>query len=337
MNQKESTQNLLNSYQNNFSHIYIEKNIENHPKTIEILNNFKNSKVILIDNFREVFNRSRQNFGLQKNSINLILAQKKFDFLYKGSPLCENFGEDNFYYSSNILNCIYNCEYCYLKGMYSSANIVVFVNIEDYFKDIMKHKDEKLYICISYDSDLLALEKVAGFTREWIKFAEKNPDVLIEVRTKSSNFESIADIKVPVNVILAWTLSPDEVIERYEHRTPSLNSRLQNIKLAISHGIKIRISIEPVIKIKDFENVYNKFIDRVFTNISSEYIRDVNVDVFRMKREHAKKIQKMDDMSDLFSSSLKNINGIITYEDEEYMKGFMIKKIEKYIDKSKIF
>lgn len=337
MNQKESTKNLLNSFQNNFSHIYIEKNIRNHPKTNEILNNFNNSKVILIDNFREVFNRSRQNFGLQKNSINLILAQKKFDFLYKGSPLCEDFGEDNFYYSSNILNCIYNCDYCYLKGMYNSANIVIFVNIEDYFKDILQHKNEKLYICISYDSDLLALEKFTGFTREWIKFARINPDILIEVRTKSSNFESIRDMTIPENVILAWTLSPDEVIERYEHRTPSLNSRMQNIKYAISYGIKIRISIEPVIKINDFENVYNKFIDKVFTNISSEFIRDVNVDVFRMKKEHAKKIQKMDDGLDLFSSSLKNINGVITYEDEEYMKSFIINKIEKYIDKSKIF
>lgn len=337
MNQKENIKSLLNSFQNNFSHIYMEKSIENHPKTIEILNNFKNSKLIKINNFREVFNRPRQNFYLQKKSINLILAQKKFDFLYKGSPLCEDFGEENFYYSSNILNCIYNCEYCYLKGMYNSANIVIFVNIEDYFKDILKHKNEKLYICISYDSDLLALENITGFTRDWIEFAEKNLDILIEVRTKSSNYESISDMRIPQNVILAWTLSPDEIIKRYEHRTPSLNSRLQSIKLANSKGIKIRISIEPVIKIKDFENVYDKFIDEVFTDINSEFIRDVNVDVFRMKKEHAKKIQKMDDTSDLFSSSLKNINGIVTYEDEEYMKKFITNKIEKYIDKNRIF
>jgi hypothetical protein len=45
----------------------------------------------------------------------------------------------------------------------------------------------------------------------------------------------------------------------------------------------------------------------------------------------------MDDTSDLFSSSLKNINGIVTYEDEEYMKRFITNKIEKYVDKSRIF
>ena len=32
-----------------------------------------------------------------------------------------------------MFNCIYDCDYCYLQGMYPSANIVVFVNHEDFF------------------------------------------------------------------------------------------------------------------------------------------------------------------------------------------------------------
>jgi len=38
------------------------------------------------------------------------------------------------------LNCVYDCEYCYLQGMYPSANIVVFVNFEDF----TNAADEKL-------------------------------------------------------------------------------------------------------------------------------------------------------------------------------------------------
>ena len=29
-------------------------------------------------------------------------------------------------------NCIYDCRYCFLQGMYRSAHYVVFINYEDY-------------------------------------------------------------------------------------------------------------------------------------------------------------------------------------------------------------
>ena len=36
------------------------------------------------------------------------------------------------------MNCVFDCEYCYLKGMYPSANLVVFVNLEDIFAEVEK-------------------------------------------------------------------------------------------------------------------------------------------------------------------------------------------------------
>ena len=35
-----------------------------------------------------------------------------------------------------IRHLVYDCEYCYLKGMYLSANIVIFVNIEDVLTEV---------------------------------------------------------------------------------------------------------------------------------------------------------------------------------------------------------
>ena len=54
------------------------------------------------------------------------------------------------------MNCIFDCEYCYLKGMYPSANIVVFVNLEDIFAEVaQKLENHSLYLCVSHDTDLL--------------------------------------------------------------------------------------------------------------------------------------------------------------------------------------
>ena len=94
-------------------------------------------------------------------------------FLYKGPDICENFGNRHFYYASTILNCIYDCHYCYLQGMYQSANIVIFVNIEDFFEAVDRELSflGSMYLCTSYDTDLLALEGILPYSRKWIEFA----------------------------------------------------------------------------------------------------------------------------------------------------------------------
>ncbi|GIS57497.1 MAG: hypothetical protein CM1200mP1_14350 [Candidatus Neomarinimicrobiota bacterium] len=94
----------------------------------------------------------------------LILAIKKPPYIYKGTIYLKDGGYKNFYYNTPMLNCLYNCSYCFLQGMYSSANIVVFVNEIDmqaaFKNEIVKrvHKDQPLMLSISYNTDLMALK-----------------------------------------------------------------------------------------------------------------------------------------------------------------------------------
>ena len=59
-----------------FSHIYVEKKVIDHPLTKSILARYGKSAVISIDHYKDVFNRRRQSYGLQKTSPSLILARK---------------------------------------------------------------------------------------------------------------------------------------------------------------------------------------------------------------------------------------------------------------------
>ncbi|NLC68901.1 MAG: radical SAM protein, partial [Clostridiaceae bacterium] len=160
---------MLNSRRNSalfkayFSHVYIEKKAMNHSNSKKILEHFRQAEIVEINHYKDVFSRAKQDYCMQKHSPKLILAVKDDDFVYRGAPLCEDFGNANFYYASTVMNCIYDCEYCYLQGMYATANIVVFVNIEDFFGEVESLlKKRPVYLCISYDSDLLALEKILG-------------------------------------------------------------------------------------------------------------------------------------------------------------------------------
>ena len=298
-----------------FSHIYIEKNAYKYDTTKKILQKLNNKIVIDINHYKDVFS-PKQNFLIQKNSPKLILAVKSGIFFYNGSPMCINYGYDDFIYTTQIMNCPYFCDYCYLQGLFPSANIVIFVNIEDTFEALINYyKYKNPFLCISYDTDLLALEDITGFVRKWAGFARENENISIELRTKSSKFDLIKDIEPLQNLVIAWSLLPDLIISEHEKNTPCLSDRLTNIKNAINKGWKIRLCFDPLLYVKNYDIIYKDFFNIVFHNLPFNKIFDICVGPFRMTRGLIKKIEK-EQHSSLFAYPFVNINGLYTYTKE---------------------
>lgn len=323
-----------------FSHIYIEEKAFSYPITEKILSRFVNSEKITIKHYKDVFCRPNQDFQLQKASQKLILAVKENNFLYKGPDLCQSFGHSSFYYTSTVLNCIYNCDYCYLQGMYPSAYITAFVNIDDFFYDVSTRLEkEPMYLTISYDTDLLSLENLMPFTSMWLDYASKNPALTLEVRTKSSNFKSISHIPSTGNVILAWTLSPQCIIDKHEELSPSLDSRLKSILEAIDAGWNVRLCFDPVVMTDNWQKVYEEFILKVFSALPYEKINDVSVGSFRMSCDYLKRIRKQRKDSALVFYPFECKDGIARYpaEIEKSLLENMVSLISNYIDKERIY
>lgn len=334
--------NTLNTglWINNFSHIYIEEDIIDNETVHSIAQKFAGAKKITIKSYKDVFNRTSQNFCAQKNSIKLILAKKRANFIYKGSEVCQNFGYDNFFYAVNAMNCIYDCEYCYLKGMYPSANIVIFINIEDYFNEIDKiTSEQKIYLSISYDTDLLAIENITNFVQRWIDYCRSNKNLTVELRTKSTNIAIFEKNDPFGRFIPSWTLSPQQIIEEYEKGTPSFNTRLNSIKKTAEKGWKVRICFDPLIYVKNFEAIYGQMIDEVFKRINAKDIKDMSVGSFRVSKEYLKRMRKIEPFSDILSYPFEIQDGVCVYmkRHKEYMQNYVINKLKSYIEEEKIY
>lgn len=334
---KNLSQNLYNSH---YSHIYIEKAAYNHPITQRVLSHFPNSTLIEVNHYKDVFCRSHQNYMLQKQSPSLILAQKQNKLLYEGAPVCQDFGNKHFYYSSSVMNCVYDCEYCYLQGMYLSANQVIFVNLEDIFHEVeLLLKKHPVYLCVSYDTDLLAMENVLGYVKEWSEFALKHSDLTIEIRTKSANRSPLNRLVPNENIIFAWTLSPQGIAERFEHNTPSFNQRLSCIQEAIQKGFPVRLCFDPMIYIEDWRNLYSDMIESTFAAISGDKIKDVSIGAFRVSHDYMKQMRKQRPDSQIIQYPFENENGVFQYGKKlsKEMIDFAYEKIRRFIPEDKIF
>jgi spore photoproduct lyase len=275
-----------------FSHVYVEDAVKAHPETQRILQRFDRSRVIDIRHYKDVFNRPNQSFDAQSRSKNLILAGRHAPFIYEGSYYSDSFGFEQFFYTPTMLGCLYDCDYCYLQGLYNSANTVLFVNLEAYFDAVLPLLDRPTLLAISYDTDTLAVESIAGHSAQWIAFAATQPNLHLEIRTKSANFRAMASLKPHPNVVFAWTLSPQEIIERYEHHTPSLAARLKAAAQALRAGWKVRLCIDPVIYTEQFSRIYPELIDTIFAALDAKRLHSLTLGSFRMSSVHLRRLKK---------------------------------------------
>jgi len=311
-----------------FSHIYVEKRVLDHPYTQKILDKFKNSEIIEINHYKDRFNSYSQSFRAQKSSQKLILAKKESPFIYEASDLIQK-QHKNFFYTTPMLNCIYDCHYCFLQGMYPSSNIVLFVNFEDFFEDVEKVYKEKgeMFLSISYDTDILAVENLFRVAKIWADFV-KSKNIFLELRTKSVN----VDFEYQKNLVFAFSLSPEIVIQKYEKHTPTLEARIRAVKKVIKKGFKPVIVFDPIIKVKDFKKVYKEFLEKVFREIDYKDIDAIVYGTFRMSSNQFKLIRK-EMFSDLYFYPYKVQNGIVEYEDKKEIIEF----IEKFLPNVKKF
>ena len=345
-NKVEIERNTLNNknsslFNNRFSHIYVEKKILNNKNTLEILSKFKDVKIIEIDNYKEVFSSNNQDFHLQKLGQKLILASNKPNMIYEGAVVCESFENDNFYYTSSIINCVYDCEYCYLQGVYSSGNIVIFVDIEKVFEEVeeLYNKLKTLYLCVSYDTDLLAIENICGFSEKWYYFIEDKKDLKIELRTKSGNIDKFLNLKPLDNFIIAFTLSPENLALKNEKYTASFKNRVKAIKELQEKGWKVRICIDPLIYSDNFEENYSQMIEYLFNEIDKEKVIDISIGVFRISKEYLKKMRNQNQNSEILYYPFECVDGVYTYSDKtkSYMINFIKEQFLKYININKIY
>lgn len=327
-----------------FSHIYLEEGVEDYPLTRSIIERLPNATLVTVPDYKTIFSRPGQNFQFQKKSPKLILARKKDNLIYQGSMAAQDFGYRNFYYNALLLNCVYNCDYCYLQGMYPSGNMVIFVNELDFYKETTRaiqarpFKEEPLYLCISYDTDLLAYESIVPYCSRFIEYTREEENLLIEIRTKSANWRALKDIVPSDKVILAWTLSPQVITDKYEKLTPPLEKRLHAVKKCLDAGWQVRLCFDPVLRIDNWEQVYSDFFKEVFNHLPSEKIRDASLGVFRMNADYFKRIKKQRTDTDVLYYPYQNKNSLVTYPETErsQMVGILRKALTQYLPEEKI-
>ena len=328
-----------------FHHVYVERKLKDGYDVDAVVRRLNGSRLVWINHYKDIFNRKSQSLKYQKMSPALILAKKEGQLIYDGSRECQNFGNEHFYYTSCMMNCLFDCEYCYLQGMYPSADVVIFMNIEDIFDEVDRLLYEhEVYLCVSYDTDLIALEAITGYCRRWIEYARGKQGLTIEIRTKASIQDSfIQDLtkKECENIIFAFTLSTDMVQLLYEHNTPSVYARIESIFRTAERGLNVRVCFDPIMMLGDADEnrkAYDDVIEKLFDRLGDCELYDVSLGEFRVPCDYLKRMRKRRNDSRLLAYPFQIVDGSACCGDEGIeLADYVEQRLESHVTHEKIY
>lgn len=301
--------------------IYIEKAVAEHARTAKILARYPKAELIHIDRYGEVFNSHNQNFRIQKQNPSLILAAKQNKKVIETPEQYETGGGAHYYFS-HMLNCVYDCRYCFLQGMLRSANYLLFVNYEEFVDDIKTiakshaSDDKPVWFFSGYDCDSLAYEPVTRFAEHFIPAFSDIPNAVLELRTKSTQVRSLLNREPQDNVVVASSLSPESVAQAVEIGAPPLAKRVEALAKLQNAGWRIGLRFDPVVWHKEYLGDYQRMVDLVSSQLDASRIDSVTLGSFRLPKGYYKTMHGLYPEHWLFNAGLDEQAGMVTYRKE---------------------
>lgn len=324
------------------SRMYVEKAIEDHPRVDRIRDRVPDAATFTVDRYQDVFNRKAQDFRLQKNDPALILARKHDNYVLDTPSYCEIGDRHRFFYFSHMMNCVYDCRYCFLQGLYDSAHYVVFVNFEDFFRSIeeaVAGGDRDAYFFSGHVNDSLALDRITGFSGDLLPFFRDLEQAWVELRTKSVQIHSLLEREPFERCVVAWSMTPPSISRELEHDTPSVERRIEALVELQEQGWNTGLRFDPVIYTEDFRERYASFFAAVFERVDADRLHSVTLGSFRLPEQMFKNMRSLYPEEELFATKLETSDGLVSYRDEleREMLSFCADRIRERVPDDRFF
>jgi spore photoproduct lyase len=215
----------------------------------------------------------------------LFLMSHRGDFLKK-CPGSEGQVCCNYFVMNFASNCPMECSYCYLQDyLADNPALKVFSNVENLIEEaghlLSRHRGFFFRIGTGEITDSLALDPYIGFSAEVIPFFAEQPNVLLELKTKSDRVEGLLGLNPKGRVVVSWSMNPQKVIERDERLTASLEERLEAARRCQDAGYKIGFHFDPIVEYPDWEQDYREMVERIFSVIDPRRVVWLSMGVLR--------------------------------------------------------
>lgn len=162
--------------------------------------------------------------------------------------------------------CPFDCAYCYLQGTARGQKTPrprqirgVLAAIEKAFNDPYFGEHPSVFNSGELSDSLMFPELMALIAD---KFEQQTKHKLL-LLTKSSNTRFLLD-KPRRQTIVSFSINANEIWQRWEHKTPPPEKRIEAASLLQKAGYEVRIRIDPIFPIEGWKEYYSRLLEFLF-------------------------------------------------------------------------
>ena len=163
-----------------------------------------------------------------------------------------------------VESCGFDCSYCSIQSFYNQNTITFDATFTQKLLNLQLDPNKTYHIGTGQASDSLMFGNREGVLDALFEFARKNPNVILEFKTKSDNIKYLLENRVPKNIFCTWSLNTPTIIENEEHLTASLDKRIAAARKLADKGVKVGFHFHPIVEyvgyLDEYQAVYEKLI-----------------------------------------------------------------------------
>ena len=212
-----------------------------------------------------------------------------------------------------IEGCGFDCSYCAIKTFYQPGQVSFDRSFAEKLAKLELPKDKLYHIGTGQSSDSLLWANRWGALDALVDFAHRHPKVILELKTKSKNIEPLLDRDLPPNLVCTWSLNTPVLIEKEEHRTASLEQRLEAARKLSEKGGLVGFHFHPLVDYDRWEQDYQSLCDQLIGEFSPEQVLMVSLGTLTFTRPVMKRLRTSLYRSKILQMPLVEAEGKFSY------------------------
>ncbi|MBC8323276.1 MAG: hypothetical protein H8E70_06895 [Candidatus Marinimicrobia bacterium] len=212
-----------------------------------------------------------------------------------------------------IQGCGLGCSYCSIQTFYEDGAIGIESDLAEKLDKIQLDPNKQYHIGSGQSSDSLAMGNRNGVLGAQLDFARKNPNIILEFKTKTKNIDYFLSVDLPQNIMVCWSLNPQIIIDHEEHFTATLKQRLHAARLLADKGVIVGFHFHPIFYYDNFEKDYTDIVQTILSTFSSNGVGMISLGTLTFIKPAIKNLRSLGISSKVLQIPMVDAAGKYSY------------------------
>ena len=210
-----------------------------------------------------------------------------------------------------VQQCAFACAYCSIQSFYAKNQVRVLSDLDKHL-EAMELDSGIWHIGTGQSSDSLLLGDDYGTLTALAKFAQKHPDIVLELKTKSSRTDWLS-MDLPANMVFTWSLNAWTPAGKEEHLAASPKDRIKAAKACSEAGHLVGFHIHPMVYFKGWKEEYSELAMSLCDSIDPENVVMVGIGTLTFTKQNLRTLRESKRPTRVTQMPLEMIAGKYSY------------------------